>query len=227
MRYRAGVEHGPLLRHELAGRHSRGIGVRESDLRVSADDHALSIPSVDGAAERIHGYVRPLAVALDGVTNYGDVERMVSSSEAIAGGRTGVDADLLCWRSSRVRRSGSRGWATGAAPSSSSAPWACPQDRSAALPGACPVRDRSGLRRGDDRPRRRKARRDRRLRDRAWSRRRLPRAARRPRDGRRDRGLGRAELRTEYGRALAAARRALMREFAPRLRAEHAEFGRG
>ena len=44
---------------------------------------------------RIEDYVRPLAVGLDGVTNYGDVQRMVSAAEAIADGRPGLDADLL------------------------------------------------------------------------------------------------------------------------------------
>jgi hypothetical protein len=55
-----------------------------------------SIPSVDAAArERILDYVKPLAVALDGVTNYGDVERMVSAAEQIAAGRDGLDRELL------------------------------------------------------------------------------------------------------------------------------------
>ena len=42
-------------------------------------------------------YVKPLAVGLDGVTNYGDVERMVSASAAIADGtRTPpLDDELL------------------------------------------------------------------------------------------------------------------------------------
>ena len=39
--------------------------------------------------------MKPLAVGLDGVTNYGDVERMVSATEAIAGNRAGLDAGLL------------------------------------------------------------------------------------------------------------------------------------
>jgi hypothetical protein len=45
--------------------------------------------------KRIEEYVRPLAVGLDGVTNYGDVERMVAASEAIGGRRAELDADLL------------------------------------------------------------------------------------------------------------------------------------
>lgn len=51
---------------------------------------------MDAAARKsILDYVKPLAVGLDGVTNYGDVERMVSAAEAISGGREGLDADLL------------------------------------------------------------------------------------------------------------------------------------
>jgi hypothetical protein len=45
--------------------------------------------------KRILEYVKPLAVGLDGVTNYGDVERMVSACAAIAGGRGDLDAELL------------------------------------------------------------------------------------------------------------------------------------
>ncbi|HEX4440302.1 MAG TPA: hypothetical protein VH854_09550 [Thermoanaerobaculia bacterium] len=36
-----------------------------------------------------------MAVGLDGVTNYGDVERMVAAAEAIAAGRADVDVDVL------------------------------------------------------------------------------------------------------------------------------------
>ena len=44
---------------------------------------------------RVREYVRPLAVGLDGMANYGDVERMVSAAEAVAGGAAGIDRDLL------------------------------------------------------------------------------------------------------------------------------------
>jgi hypothetical protein len=44
---------------------------------------------------RIAEYVRPLAVGLDGVTNYGDVQRIVAASELLADGRQDVDRDLL------------------------------------------------------------------------------------------------------------------------------------
>ncbi|HEX9305162.1 MAG TPA: hypothetical protein VGA31_11985 [Thermoanaerobaculia bacterium] len=49
----------------------------------------------EGARERIADYVKPLAVGLDGVTYYGDVERVVAASEKIAAGRGDVDRDLL------------------------------------------------------------------------------------------------------------------------------------
>ena len=44
---------------------------------------------------RILDYVKPLAVGLDGLTNYGDVERVVAAAEAIAAGTPGADADVL------------------------------------------------------------------------------------------------------------------------------------
>ena len=47
------------------------------------------------ARRNIEEYVRPLAVGLDGVTNYGDVERVVSAAEAIAAGEPVLDRDLL------------------------------------------------------------------------------------------------------------------------------------
>jgi hypothetical protein len=51
---------------------------------------------MDAAARRkIQAYVRPLAVGLDGVTNYGDVERVVSAAEAVARGVAGLDDELV------------------------------------------------------------------------------------------------------------------------------------
>ncbi|HKD19438.1 MAG TPA: hypothetical protein VKG23_16415 [Thermoanaerobaculia bacterium] len=47
------------------------------------------------ARRRVLEYVRPLAVGLDGMTNYGDVERMISAAEAVANGAADVDHDLL------------------------------------------------------------------------------------------------------------------------------------
>ncbi len=51
---------------------------------------------MDAAQKRaVEEYVKPLAVGLDGMTNYGDIERMVSASQRIASGREGLDGDLL------------------------------------------------------------------------------------------------------------------------------------
>jgi hypothetical protein len=47
------------------------------------------------ARERIAEYVKPLAVGLDGVTYYGDVERIVAACAKIAGDRADLDRDLL------------------------------------------------------------------------------------------------------------------------------------
>ena len=44
---------------------------------------------------RILDWVKPLAVGLDGVTNFGDVERILRASIEIAGGRPDVDPDRL------------------------------------------------------------------------------------------------------------------------------------
>ena len=66
---------------------------------------------MDAAARRqIEEYVRPLAVGLDGVTNYGDIQRMVSASERIAAGQTGLDVDLLFLL---AVFSGQRSWSCG------------------------------------------------------------------------------------------------------------------
>ena len=51
---------------------------------------------MDAAARaRITEYVKPLAVGLDGMTYYGDVERVLTASERIAGARADLDADLV------------------------------------------------------------------------------------------------------------------------------------
>jgi hypothetical protein len=47
------------------------------------------------ARARIADYVKPLAVGLDGITYYGDVQRVVAASERIAGQREDLDRDLL------------------------------------------------------------------------------------------------------------------------------------
>lgn len=47
------------------------------------------------ARRRLADYAKPLAVGLDGVTDYGDIERIVAASEKLAAGRSGIDRDLL------------------------------------------------------------------------------------------------------------------------------------
>jgi hypothetical protein len=49
----------------------------------------------DETRRRITQYVRPLAVGLDGATNYGDIQRILAASERIAEGRDDLDPDLL------------------------------------------------------------------------------------------------------------------------------------
>lgn len=48
-----------------------------------------------GARERTLEYVRPLAAGLDGLTNYGDVERALAAAEQVAARTPGADPDLL------------------------------------------------------------------------------------------------------------------------------------
>jgi hypothetical protein len=51
---------------------------------------------VDGAARRrVIEYVRPLAVGLDGVTNFGDAGRVLAASERIAADRRDLHPDLV------------------------------------------------------------------------------------------------------------------------------------
>ena len=51
---------------------------------------------MDAAArERLADYVKPLALGLDGITYYGDVERVLAATDRIANGRTDLDGDLL------------------------------------------------------------------------------------------------------------------------------------
>jgi hypothetical protein len=49
----------------------------------------------ESARSSIADYVKPLAVGLDGVTYYGDVERVVAAAEKIAAGRDDLDPTLL------------------------------------------------------------------------------------------------------------------------------------
>ncbi|MEO8348897.1 MAG: hypothetical protein ABI610_08300 [Acidobacteriota bacterium] len=44
---------------------------------------------------RIADYVKPLALGLDGITYYGDVERVLAATDRIAGARSDLDRDFL------------------------------------------------------------------------------------------------------------------------------------
>jgi len=49
----------------------------------------------ESARRKVIEYVKPLAVGLDGMTYSGDVERVAAIARAIAGARSDVDAELL------------------------------------------------------------------------------------------------------------------------------------
>jgi hypothetical protein len=49
----------------------------------------------EDAKRRVLDYVKPLAAGIDGVTNFGDVERMLRAAAAIAQGRSEGDAGRL------------------------------------------------------------------------------------------------------------------------------------
>jgi hypothetical protein len=185
---------------------------------------------MDEAARRqIEEYVRPLAVGLDGVTNYGDIQRMVSASEKIAAGQAGVDADLLFLL---AVFSGQEKWVSRMGHRSRTEIFLS----SLGVPPRTVQRLFRGLARFETAPA-------------------TPEEeivhdvvkldamgaygiARGLADAYRERmdvlemadaieAAAGAELRTEKGRMLAEGRRALMREFARRMREEQAEFSRG
>jgi hypothetical protein len=181
-----------------------------------------------GTRRQIEDYVRPLAVALDGVKNYGDVERMVSAAEAIADGLAGVDRDLLFllavfsgqerWVSRMGHRSRTEGFlASLGVPSGKVRALfrgLARFDEAPATPEEEIVHDAVRLESMG-----------------AYG------VARGLADAYRERldilemadaieKAAAAPLRTEAGERMAAPRRALMREFARRLREEHGEFAR-
>lgn len=183
---------------------------------------------MDAAARKsILDYVKPLAVALDGVTNYGDVERTVSASEAIAGARTGLDGDLLFLL---AVFSGQEKWVSRMGHRSRTEIFL----GSLGLSPKLVRRLFAGLSRLETAP---VATEEEIVHDAlrletmgAYG------IARGLADAYRERldilemadaieEAARAPLRTESGRRLAEPRRALMRDFAARLRSEHAEFG--
>ncbi len=187
-----------------------------------------SIPFMDAAARKsILDYVKPLAVGLDGVTNYGDVERMVSATQTIAAGTEGLDADLLFllavfsgqekWVSRMGHRSRTEIFlgSLGVAPKTVRRVFTALSrfETAPASPEEEVVHDALKLETMG-----------------AYG------IARGLADAYRERldilemadaieAAAAAPLRTDAGRRLAEARCALMRKFAGRLRAEHAEFG--
>lgn len=176
----------------------------------------------------IEEYVKPLAVGLDGMTNYGDIERMVSATHRIAAGRNGLDDDLLFLL---AVFSGQEKWISRMGHRSRTEIFLS----SLGVPARTVQRLFRGLSRFETAPG-------------------TPEeeivhdavrleamgaygVARSLADGYRERleipemadaieEAARVPLATEEGRALADGRRALMLEFAARLRREHAEFAR-
>jgi len=182
----------------------------------------------ESARRRIEEYVRPLAVGLDGVTNYGDVRRMVSAAEAIAGDRDDLDRDFLfllavfSGQERWVARMGHRSRteiflaSLGVPPRTvqrlfrglsrfATAP-VSPEEEIVHDAVRLDAMGAYGIARG--------------LIDGYRERLDIPEMAEAVE------AAAEAPLSTESGRALAADRRAFMREFARRLRAEHGEFGR-
>jgi hypothetical protein len=197
---------------------------------------ATSIPSVDASARKsILDYVKPLAVGLDGVTNYGDVERMVLASDAIArgpappGGAPPPDEDLLFLL---AVFSGQEKWVSRMGHRSRTEIFL----GSLGVPPKTVRRLFQALSRFESAP----ATREEEIVHDAL---RLEAMgaygiARGLADAYRERldilemadaieEAAATKMRTEAGERLAEARRALMREFAARLRSEHAEFARG
>ncbi len=180
------------------------------------------------ARRKVEEYVRPLAVGLDGVTNYGDVERMVSAAESIAEGETGLDPDLLFLLAAF---SGQEKWVSRMGHRSRTEIFLS----SLGVPARTVQRLFRGLARFDTEPGSREEEivHDAVLLDAmgAYG------IAHGMADAYRERltilemaeaieAAAEASLRTEAGGRLAGPRREVMRAFAARLRAEHAEFAR-
>ena len=175
----------------------------------------------------VEDYVKPLAVGLDGMTNYGDIERMVSASQRIAQGREGLDGDLLFLL---AVFSGQERWISRMGHRSRTEIFLA----SLGVPARTIQRLFRGLARFETAP---SAPEEEIVHDAV----RLEAMgaygiARSLTEGYRERldilemadaieEAARAPLSTDEGRALAEERRTLMLEFAERLRKEHAEFG--
>ncbi|HEY1252765.1 MAG TPA: hypothetical protein VGH97_16420 [Thermoanaerobaculia bacterium] len=180
-----------------------------------------------GQRKAVEDYVKPLAVGLDGMTNYGDVERMVSASQRIAEGREGIDSDLLfllavfSGQEKWIARMGHRSrteifLASLGVPSRTIQRLFRGLSRFESAPGSAEeeiVHDAVRLEAmgayGIARS----------LTDAYRERMEIPEMADAIEEA------ARAPMATDAGRALAEARRSLMLDFASRLRQEHAEFG--
>jgi hypothetical protein len=176
----------------------------------------------------VEDYVKPLAVGLDGMTNYGDIERMVAASRRIAEGREGLDDDFLFLL---AVFSGQEKWISRMGHRSRTEIFL----GSLGVPARTIQRLFRGLARFESAP---AAPEEEIVHDAV----RLEAMgaygiARSLTDGYRERmeipemadaieEAARAPLNTEAGRVLAESRRTLMLEFAQRLRKEHAEFDR-
>jgi hypothetical protein len=184
---------------------------------------------MDEATRRqIEDYVRPLAVGLDGVTNYGDIQRMVTASARIAEGLEACDRDLLFLL---AVFSGQEKWVSRMGHRSRTEIFLA----SLGVPPKTIQRLFRGLARFETEP---ASPEEEAVHDAvkldamgAYG------IARGLADAYRERmdmmemadaieAAAAVSLKTERGRALAAARRELMQEFARRMRAEHAEFSR-
>jgi hypothetical protein len=184
---------------------------------------------MDEATRRqIEDYVRPLAVGLDGVTNYGDIQRMVLASAKIAEGLENCDTDLLFLL---AVFSGQEKWVSRMGHRSRTEIFLA----SLGVPSRTIQRLFRGLARFETEP---ASSEEEAVHDAvkldamgAYG------IARGLADAYRERmdmmemadaieAAAAASLRTERGRALTAPRRELMQEFARRMRAEHAEFSR-